>query len=918
MRYPLKIFGLLLLVLQLSLISPFALAQVSSSVSLQLPAGPLGDVLDEYSRQAGITLSYEDNLVKEQVVPALVGQYPPSDALRILLAGSGLQAEPVAENTWVIQPEAEPADDLHTLAPILVQGAYSKADKVFQTPGSANVISQREIERFRGSSVGDIFQGTTGVLVGENRNSGGIDVNIRGMQGQGRVPVLVDGARQETTVYRGYAGVSSRSYIDPDLISDIEISKGPVMGVGGAGATGGVVSMRTIGVNDIVKPGEDWGIRLRGSAIGNSSSPPPAGTAAGLNGTGRTYRIDCAHPALCEGEHAFPDSFGSDEGMSRPSLLDMRSWAGSLAVAKRFETFDLVAAYSQRNQKSYYAGSDGPVPEIEYQYRELPFYTEVTALRDGVARFRGEERIVNSNNRSNTLLLKGNFYIGLEQTLELGYQRYDSEYGELMPSQLIWQDQIRQTSNSTVTADTYTSRYNWDPIDNDRINLDFNLWHTHTRSANRSYSDGIFGEGVSVDPDPERYDRFGLDLSNEMLLTGWGQHEVSYGITAQREEIDTEIPYDEAGNPAANEAFGRIGDRTELGAFFNWQWQPHQTLTLNSGIRYLNAKTDDHKLVVPQGTYQDLYDEDGNVVDNVYVESIFCVDDDGDGNCDAIRYRTDNSGSAPVFSVAWEPWLNGVQFYARYAEGMRMPSLFEATQGWSVTPALDVGLKPERTVNKEVGINVLKRGLLFNDDRMAVKLSRFRNHTDDYLTRTSPNTWEEGSELFVMRNIDSVTLHGTELTLEYDAGFAYSKLGGTKYHHIEVCHYGSYRRERCNDYGVANSYFNNMIPPEWHASTTLGTRLFDRRLDLGARVTFMGQRTPTPPFNDNTAQGFNRVVPWHDYRLVDVYASWQHGDSLTVDFNIDNLTDQYYLDALSLGLVPAPGRTARVGVTYKY
>lgn len=80
----------------------------------------------------------------------------------------------------------------------------------------------------------------------------------------------------------------------------------------------------------------------------------------------------------------------------------------------------------------------------------------------------------------------------------------------------------------------------------------------------------------------------------------------------------------------------------------------------------------------------------------------------------------------------------------------------------------------------------------------------------------------------------------------------------------------------------------------------------------------MGQRTPTPPFNDNTAQGFNRVVPWHDYRLVDVYASWQHGDSLTVDFNIDNLTDQYYLDALSLGLVPAPGRTARVGVTYKY
>lgn len=59
--------------------------------------------------------------------------------------------------------------------------------------------------------MGDIFQGMPGVLIGENRNSGGLDVNLRGMQGQNRVPVLVDGARQETTVYRGYAGVASRS-----------------------------------------------------------------------------------------------------------------------------------------------------------------------------------------------------------------------------------------------------------------------------------------------------------------------------------------------------------------------------------------------------------------------------------------------------------------------------------------------------------------------------------------------------------------------------------------------------------------------------------------------------------------------------------------------------------------------------------
>ncbi|WP_133490470.1 TonB-dependent receptor [Alcanivorax sp. 24] len=894
-----------------------ATAQASGAVAFSLPAGNLGDVLDLYSRQAGVTVSYEDRLVQGINVSALAGNYRPAEALSILLRDSPLEAVPVGDGAWVIQSIPETTADAFTLQPIQVQGHSTAADQVYRTAGSVNVIEQKEIERFRGTSVGDIFQGTPGVLVGENRNSGGLDINIRGMQGQGRVPVVVDGARQETTVYRGYAGVSSRTYLDPDLISEIEVQKGPVMSADGTGATGGVVSMRTIGANDIIKPGKDWGIRLRGSVMGNSSSPPPSGTAAGLNGTGRTYRTDCAHPALCEGEHALPDSFGATSGMNRPSLMDMRSWAGSLAVAKRFERFDLIAAYAQRNQGNYYTGSHGPTPEVEFNYRPLPFYTEVTAIRDGVARFRGEERVVNSNNRSNTLLLKSNLYLSEDQTWELGYQRYDSEYGELMPSQLIWLDQIKQTDNSTVTAHTYTSRYNLNPIDKNWLNLDFNLWHTHTRTVNRSYSEDIY-EGFSDTPRPERYDRWGGDLSNEMLLNRWGRHTFSYGFTAQREEIDTDIPASDGDTSISNAGFGRIGDRTELSAFLNWQWQPHPTVTLDAGIRYLRAETDDHKLVVPQGREENLYDDDGNVIDTVYVESVFCVDNNGDGACDPIRYRTRNSGSAPVVSVSWEPWMNGVQFYARYAEGLRMPSLFEATQGWSVQPALDVPLKPERAVNREIGLNILQRDLFLNDDRLALKLSRFRNVTHDYLTRTSQNVWEEGNQIFVMRNIDSVTLHGTELALEYDAGFAYTKLGGTKYDHIEVCHYGSYRRERCSDYGVANSYFNNMIPPKWHASATLGARLFKRRLDIGSRVTFMGQRTPTPPFNDDTSRGFNRPVPWHDYRLVDVYASWQYDESLTIDFNIDNLTDQYYLDALSLGLVPAPGRTARLSLTMKF
>ncbi|KAF0808242.1 HasR protein [Alcanivorax sp. S71-1-4] len=900
-----------------------ALAQsVPAARHFEIPALPLDSAVLIFAEQAGVEVFVDASLSDLRGNP-LSGQYSLEAGLDALLAGTGTHYHIQTQQGRVLVRfvRAAPAPDGSTLSldAIRVQGAASRpSDEVYRTAGSANVITRQEIERFRGTSVGDIFQGTPGVLVGENRNSGGLDVNIRGMQGQSRVPVLVDGARQETTVYRGYAGVSSRTYVDPDLIAGIDISKGPVMTADGTGAVGGVVSMRTLSANDVIPLGKDQGVRLRGSLMGNSSAPPRPGTVAGMNGTGRTYRVDCAVASLCQGEYALPDSFGTSEGMDRPGMLDLRSWAGSIAIAKRFESFDILAAYAQRSQGNYYAGRHGPVPEVELIEKPLPFYTEVTAVRNGIARFRAEERIVNSNNESNTLLLKSNLFLPAGQSWELGYQRYDSEYGELMPSQLIWLDQIKQTTDSTVTAHTYTSRYQWEPLGMDWVKLRFNLWHTHTNSVNRSYSEDLQGT-YGGDPSPERYDRYGGDLSNETRLYRWGEHTLSYGLTLQREEIDTDVPLDDQGAPISNAGYGRIGDRDELGLFFNWHWQPVPSVTLDAGLRYTRAETDDHKLIVPKGREECLeYNDDGQCAETVYVESVFCVDHDGDGACDPIRYRTRNSDSAPVVSLAWEPWLNGVQFYARYAEAFRMPSLFETTQGWSVEPALDVPLQPEHAINRELGINLLQQDVLLRGDRLAAKLARFQNLTRDYLTRTSPNAWEEGGQIFVMRNIDSVEVHGTELSLEYDMGTVYGEISGTYYHHIEVCHYGSYRRERCNDYGVANSYFNNMIPPRWHASATLGTRLFQRRLDIGARGTFMGQRTPTPPFNDDTARGFNQPVPWHEYKLLDLYATWRHSDTLSVDVNLDNVTDQYYLDALSLGMVPAPGRTARVSLTLNF
>lgn len=381
-----------------------AQAPTSAVVAYDIPPGPLAQTLNRFAQESGTAIVIDTAKAQGLQSPGLRGSYTPQDALNRLLASTGLAARttpsgfvidktPAAASASAAAPAAA-TDNASVLGEVLVTAQRDDEqltkDQTFQAARSTTVLSRDDIERSRGTSVGDIFKGTTGVLVGENRNSGGLDINIRGMQGQGRVPILVDGARQETTVYRGYSGVASRSYIDPDLIGGIQIDKGPIMSAEGTGATGGVVSMRTLNAEDITLPGSNFGLRLRGQAIGNNSGSPVApGTTAGLHAAYGTYRADCVTASICT--PALPGSWGNDDGLNRPGTFDLKSWSGSIAVAKRFESIDLVVAYAQRRQGNYYAGKHGPSAWMDISNRrKRPFYTEVYPSIQGATIFQAK------------------------------------------------------------------------------------------------------------------------------------------------------------------------------------------------------------------------------------------------------------------------------------------------------------------------------------------------------------------------------------------------------------------------------------------------------------------------------------------------------------------------------------------------
>lgn len=908
-----------------------AVAQATSHAAavptwqFNIPATDLGTALLRAGQTAGLSIGFDPQRVQNIRSPSLQGRYSAQQALDALLAGSGWQATQEDTNQYTLtqaprpvrqSPPANPEPEtLDTLDEVVIVAPVEREqltkDQTFQAPLSTSVLTRDDIERFRGTTVGDIFKGMSGVLVGENRNSGGLDVNVRGMQGQGRVPILVDGARQETTVGRGYAGVASRSYIDPDLIGGIQVDKGPVMSAQGTGATGGLVTMRTLDAEDIVKPGKTFGIRARGTAIGNhkGSSSDSYNTAAGLFvrpnlGDWAQYRTDCApgYESQCSGRYDLASVTGEsgDGTLDRPGMLNPQSYAGSIAIAKRLEMIDLVGAYATRRQGNYYAGEHGPSAYLDTSNRspgDFGLWTDVRAERGGVTPFRAGERITNTNYESNSMLLKAKLYLPAEQELTLSWMRYDSTYGEMMPFQLLAGDFPRQTAGSTVTANTYTSRYRWNPMGNDSIDLRANLWHTDTQSRNRNYSGLLLSNPFTFGADAEQhYKRTGFDLSNTSAFNAWGRSEVRYGVAASTENIQSE----------ANERGyrSRDGKRTEYSAFAAIQYQPVPSLTFDGGIRYSRySALDKNSTTVCTEEF------DPDVADLGYQGY----------NCETFNLgKIRNSGSAPIASLTWEP-MRGWQIYGRYAEALRMPSLFETSGGFALASRVGSNLRPEHARNREVGMNYLKDGVLQSNDKLRLKLAYFRNHTSDYLTRTGANVGEQQSRGFVMRNIESADFHGLELSGSYDLDSVFSEFSATKYNKIEVCHTGSYRRARCTDFGIASGYINNMIPPNWHASLTLGTRLLERKLTLGVRGTLMGKRTPVPQYDDeNVNSAFSYPVPWHAYRVYDLFASYKVNDSVSVDFNIDNFTDRYYLDALGLGLVPSPGRTAKLSVTLQF
>ncbi|TDR85245.1 TonB-dependent receptor domain-containing protein [Enterovirga rhinocerotis] len=863
-------------------------AAQAAARAISVPAGALTPALNRLAAQSGLQLLFDASLASGKTTRGASGNLTSQQALSSLLSGTGLSARFTGPNSATIvapspgagsvgaAPEGAIALDTINVSGTSGSGLFGGGtpETPYSTPAPTAFISQESIERFRGSSPADIFRGTPGVMSGEARNgAGGIDPNIRGMQGMGRVAVTIDGAENGLTLHQGYQGISNRTFIDPDLIGGVDILKGSSSSTRGIAGT---VAIRTLNADDVVKPGERFGILVK-SGFGTNTGTPREGLLGGYRWDQATVRAPNASP------------YALLDGMSRPGLLDPTSGSGSVVAAWKDDNYDLLAGYARRKQGNYFAGSNGgaaqpigtgPRPTCNQWSGCQPWWTNYYINGDLTTYRKGEE-VLNTHLDTESYLAKGTFRFGDGHTIQFGYNGFRSEAGDMFAARFSSPtgQAVEARQKGRTEVDSWTSRYRWKPEDNDLIDVKANLWLTDLRIRGPIRSGGgswpeDFGLPVEHRTGADTR-MWGGDVSNTSRWS-WGRigsFELDYGASYLWESTHPTRFTDNIHNIPS-----RHGKRDESAVFAKLSYKPVDWLTLHGGMRY---------------SYYLSHDLNQNAALNR-----------PDAN-NAFPKR-DGEGSSPSVGVLIEPW-QGAQVYANYSSTLRMPSLFETVSAFYSGAAAST-VKPERANNWEIGTNLTRDSLFAEGDKAMIKFGYFNWNISNYVSRYSVNY-----NLYV-ENIPNAKFEGVELSGRYENKGFTADLSANYYTKVEFCQTAG----NCQARTISADYATNQIPPQYQISLTASQKLLDDKLTIGGRVSHVGPRHIKHGEPIAGLATIVALVKWNPYYTVDAFAEYKLSKDLTGWVNVENLTDTYYVDPLSLVPNPAPGRIVRIGLTGKF
>ncbi|ARO15961.1 heme acquisition protein hasR (plasmid) [Ketogulonicigenium robustum] len=178
--------------------------------------------------------------------------------------------------TPVLAQTAPQNDAGLTLGTVVITGDLRTEQTALEALTGVSAVTSADLERGQAASVADVLRRVPGVGATMSGDDASVAVNLRGMQQMGRVVVTIDGARQD--FWRVGHG-SGSFYLDPDLLKQVVVVRGPASNTYGSGGIGGVVAFETRDAGDMLAADESWAFsqRLRYGSNGEGFSTTATG-----------------------------------------------------------------------------------------------------------------------------------------------------------------------------------------------------------------------------------------------------------------------------------------------------------------------------------------------------------------------------------------------------------------------------------------------------------------------------------------------------------------------------------------------------------------------------------------------------------------------------------------------------------------
>jgi len=230
-------------------------AQAQAEQRYTIPAGPLEDALNSLARQAGVTLSFDPELVSGLRTAGLSGEHTLRDALDRLLSGTDVRYRVADGGTVTLEAaggsgQGEPG----RLAPITVEGSGAATDvtldtgyvpersvtatktnaPILDTPASVSVVNKQVIEDQGARDLDEALRNVTSIgrIANEGNVGGQNDVTVRGFQ-------------TNRIFKNGFRFDNATGSLDLANVSRVEVLKGPASIIFGAIEPGGLVNIIT-------------------------------------------------------------------------------------------------------------------------------------------------------------------------------------------------------------------------------------------------------------------------------------------------------------------------------------------------------------------------------------------------------------------------------------------------------------------------------------------------------------------------------------------------------------------------------------------------------------------------------------------------------------------------------------------------